>query len=113
MVENARKYSPEHTEIALGVANRNNHVELSVADRGPGIPVAERHKVFERFYRGDPARSRATGGARLGLAIVAGIAADHGGDVRIDDNPGGGTRIVLDLPAVPVPPEQSTPEITS
>ncbi|MGI8428788.1 MAG: sensor histidine kinase [Solirubrobacteraceae bacterium] len=101
LVENAQKYSPAHTEIRLTVAQTNGHVELSVTDHGPGIPIAERQKVFERFYRGDPARSRTTGGAGLGLAIVAGVIADHGGHVRVDEGPGGGAKIVLDLPAAP------------
>ncbi len=105
-LENAQKYTPEHTEIALRVTKTNTRVELSVADQGPGIPSAERQKVFERFYRGDPARSRATGGAGLGLAIVA----DHEGAVHGHDNPGGGTKIVLDLPLAPSPPR---PELTS
>ncbi|MDQ2759328.1 MAG: HAMP domain-containing histidine kinase [Actinomycetota bacterium] len=110
LLENAQKYTPEHTEIALGVTKTNTRVELSVADQGPGIPIAERQKVFERFYRGDPARSRSTGGAGLGLAIVAAIVADHEGAVHIHDNPGGGTKIVLDLPLAPSPPR---PELTS
>lgn len=103
LVENAQKYSPEHTEIALAVAKTNTHIEFSVTDHGPGIPTAERQKVFERFYRGDPARSRATGGAGLGLSIVAGIIADHQGHIRVDETPGGGTKMVLNLPAAPTP----------
>ncbi|MHB1534929.1 MAG: sensor histidine kinase [Acidimicrobiales bacterium] len=99
LVENAQKYSPVNTEITLRVTPVDSLVRLAVADRGPGIDPAEREKVFERFYRGDPARSRDTGGAGLGLAIVAGIVADHHGQVRVEDNPGGGTMIVLDLPA--------------
>ncbi len=96
LVENAAKYSPPHAPITNRVTTHGTRAELSVSDHGPGIPPAERTKVFERFYRGDPAR--APGGAGLGLPIVAGIAADHHGQVRIDDNPGGGTTIVLDLP---------------
>jgi signal transduction histidine kinase len=99
LVENAQKYSPHHTEITLEVTRTANRVRLAVTDRGEGIPVAERDKVFHRFYRGDRARSRATGGAGLGLAIVAGVVADHGGEVRVDQAPGGGTTIVLELPA--------------
>ncbi|MDQ6840138.1 MAG: HAMP domain-containing histidine kinase, partial [Actinomycetota bacterium] len=110
LIENAQKYSPEHTEVTIGVTTTANSVEVAVADRGPGIPVADRQQVFERFYRGDPARARATGGAGLGLAIVAGIIADHHGHVRVDDNPGGGTNIVLEFPGVPGP-ERTAPNI--
>jgi two-component system OmpR family sensor kinase len=99
LVENARKYSPADTEIALEVTRGASEVELTVTDHGPGIPIADRGKVFERFYRGDSARSRATGGAGLGLAIVAGIVADHQGRIRIEEPPEGGTRIVIQLPA--------------
>jgi two-component system OmpR family sensor kinase len=104
LVENAEKYSPEHSSVAITVTMTADNVELTVADQGPGIPPADRQKVFERFYRGDPARTRATGGAGLGLAIVAGIVADHHGRVRVDDNQGGGTKVVIELPGLADPP---------
>ncbi|MDQ2725435.1 MAG: HAMP domain-containing histidine kinase [Actinomycetota bacterium] len=100
LIENAAKYSPAHSPITLRVVNRGGRAELSVADSGPGIPAAERTKIFDRFYRGDPARTRVTGGAGLGLAIVASIAADHHGHVRVDNDPGGGALLTLDLPLV-------------
>lgn len=103
LIENAQKYSPEQTEVTISVTRTASRVELAVADRGPGIPAADRQKVFERFYRGDPARARATGGAGLGLAIVASTIADHKGHVSVADNPGGGTRIVAEFPGVPGP----------
>jgi two-component system OmpR family sensor kinase len=98
LVDNAQKYSPLHTEITLAVSSADARVQLTVTDHGPGIPSADRDKVFRRFYRGDAARSRATGGAGLGLAIVAGIVADHDGHIRVDESPGGGAMIVLELP---------------
>ena len=81
---------------------------------GPGIPAAERERVFERFHRTDPARSRATGGAGLGLAIVRAIAEAHGGQVRAAPRPPGrGARVELMLPgfepSVSARPAQRTP----
>ncbi len=103
LIDNARKYSPPHSPITIRVAALGPRVELSVSDHGAGIPPADRERVFQRFYRGDHARARATGGAGLGLAIVAGITAHHNGNARIHDNPGGGARIVMELPALPTP----------
>lgn len=97
LVENAAKYSPAGAPIEVRVRRIRDRVELAVCDQGPGIPVADRARVFERFYRGDPARARATGGAGLGLAIVAGIVAEHGGCVSVEDRPGGGTALVVRL----------------
>jgi signal transduction histidine kinase len=98
LVANAATYSPTGSPIEVVVSGVEDRVELVVADRGIGIPAGERSKVFERFYRGDPARARATGGTGLGLAIVASTAADHGGWARAEENPGGGARLVVTLP---------------
>jgi signal transduction histidine kinase len=76
-------------------------VVLTVSDDGPGIPEAERERVFERFVRLDEARSRATGGAGLGLTIVRGLVDRLGGRVRAGAAPGGGARFVVRLPAAP------------
>ncbi|HXB16643.1 MAG TPA: HAMP domain-containing sensor histidine kinase [Solirubrobacteraceae bacterium] len=73
-------------------------VRFVVQDDGPGIPAGQREAVFERFYRTDPARGRASGGAGLGLAIVKAIAEAHGGRVRAIDSAAGGARIELELP---------------
>jgi two-component system OmpR family sensor kinase len=70
---------------------------ITVADDGSGMDPDVAARAFERFYRGDPARARSTGGAGLGLSIVAAIVEAHGGDVRVADAPG--TRIVVSLPA--------------
>ena len=70
---------------------------LVVADDGPGIPADQLDRVFERFHRGDPSRSRATGGAGLGLSIVAGIVAAHGGSVEVADA-APGARFTVRLP---------------
>lgn len=98
LVDNAAKYSPEGSPVRVTVAASGDQVELAVADQGPGIPASERERVFTRFYRGDPARARATGGSGLGLAIVAAVARDHGGSARAEEAPGGGTLVVVTLP---------------
>lgn len=74
-------------------------VRITVSDDGPGIPVELRERVFERFYRTDRARTRAEGGAGLGLAIVQAIAEAHHGSVRVTDSPAGGAAFALDLPS--------------
>jgi two-component system, OmpR family, sensor kinase len=74
-------------------------IRFAVLDDGPGIPAADRERVFERLYRTDPARSRLGGGAGLGLAIVRAIAEAHGGDARVRDADGTpGARVELLLP---------------
>ncbi|MBI1201162.1 MAG: ATP-binding protein [Rhodopseudomonas sp.] len=75
-------------------------VELLIEDRGPGIPAAERTRVFEPFYRLEPSRNRNSGGAGLGLTIVRQIVEAQGGSVTIEDRPGGGARLRVSLPRV-------------
>jgi len=74
-------------------------VEIAVTDRGIGIAPEHQQRVFERFFRVDPARSRATGGTGLGLAIVKHVAANHGGEVRLWSRPGTGSTFTIRLPA--------------
>jgi two-component system OmpR family sensor kinase len=76
-------------------------ITIAVSDDGPGVPPAQREQVFERFFRTDPARSRARGGAGLGLAIVKAIASAHGGSVRVTEAQSGGARFELTLPLTP------------
>ena len=73
-------------------------VEISVTDRGIGIAPEHQKRVFERFFRVDPARSRATGGTGLGLAIVKHVLANHGGEVRLWSSPGTGSTFTMRLP---------------
>ena len=82
LVDNAIAYSPDGTRVAVGTRRRDGYVEISVSDQGIGIAERDLERVFERFYRSDPARSRATGGTGLGLAIVKHIATNHGGGVE-------------------------------
>ena len=76
----------------------NGHVELCVADDGPGIPPEARERVFERFYRVDRARSRESGGTGLGLAIVKHIVQSHGGKVWVESESGRGAQFYFTLP---------------
>jgi two-component system sensor histidine kinase SenX3 len=98
LLDNAVHYSPEGTRVAVAVSRRDGAVEISVTDQGVGIDEKDLERVFERFYRADPARSRATGGTGLGLAIVKHIATNHGGEVRVWSVPGSGSTFTLRLP---------------
>ena len=92
LLENALRHTPEGTRVFLGLARTDSGVEIVVADNGPGIPDAERDKVFDRFYRLD--RSRSTAGSGLGLAMVKAIAGLHGLSIRLED-PKPGLRVIL------------------
>ncbi|WP_205571768.1 sensor histidine kinase [Arthrobacter celericrescens] len=102
LVGNALRYTPEGTPVEIGVGVRNTEAGeisvLEVRDHGAGIPVEERPRIFERFYRADTSRTRETGGSGLGLAIVSAIVASHGGTVRVEDTDGGGATLVVSLP---------------
>ena len=98
LLSNAVHYSPERTRVAVGVGLREGVVEISVSDQGIGIADKDLDRVFERFYRADPARSRATGGTGLGLAIVKHIATNHGGEVTVWSAEGAGSTFTLRLP---------------
>ncbi len=98
LVENAIAYSPERTRVAIGTRRREGQVEISVSDQGIGIGEADLDRIFERFYRADPARSRETGGTGLGLAIVKHIATNHGGSVDVWSVEGSGSTFTMRLP---------------
>jgi two-component system sensor histidine kinase SenX3 len=99
LLENAIDYSPEHTRVLVSTRRSgDDSVEISVADQGIGIPERDRERIFERFYRVDPARSRATGGTGLGLAIVKHVTAAHGGNVTVWSKVGAGSTFTLRLP---------------
>ncbi len=99
LIANAINYSPDHTRITIAVGLADSVVEVGVADQGIGIPERDLERIFERFYRVDPARSRATGGTGLGLSIVKHVAANHGGEVRVWSADGAGSTFTLRLPA--------------
>lgn len=97
LVENALKYGPAGQVVSLG-ADLDDGLRIVVEDEGPGIPPAERERVFERFARLDRDRDSAVSGTGLGLAVVRETAAQSGGTVRIEDAAGGGARVVVALP---------------
>ncbi len=99
LLENAVVYSPERTRVLVSVKKPGDGgVEISVTDQGIGIPERDLERIFERFYRVDPARSRATGGTGLGLAIVKHVTAAHGGRVTVRSVEGAGSTFTLWLP---------------
>jgi two-component system sensor histidine kinase SenX3 len=97
LLDNAVAYSGAGTRVAVGVHLREDIVEIAVTDQGIGIPDGELERIFERFYRVDPARSRATGGTGLGLAIVKHIVGNHGGEVTVWSQAGSGTTFTIRL----------------
>jgi two-component system sensor histidine kinase SenX3 len=99
LLENAVVYSPERTRVVVCVKKPGDGgVEISVTDQGIGIPERDLERIFERFYRVDPARSRATGGTGLGLAIVKHVTVAHGGRVTVRSVEGAGSTFTLWLP---------------
>src|SRR5580700_1336056 len=102
LLENAVAYSPDKTRVQVITRTADSWMaEGSVTDQGIGIPERDRERIFERFYRVDPARSRATGGTGLGLAIVKHVTAAHGGNVTVWSKEGRGSTFTLRLPLRP------------
>jgi two-component system sensor histidine kinase SenX3 len=110
LVDNAISYSEENTRVGVGVRRTSGVVEVVVSDQGLGIAAPEQERIFERFYRIDPARSRATGGTGLGLSIVKHVAANHGGEVTLWSLPGQGSTFTLRLPETLQPPAAAVAE---
>ena len=98
LVQNALRHSPPAGEVTVTARALDPGVEITVSDEGPGIPPEEAARVFERFYRSDPARAGADGGAGLGLAIARWIVDLHGGDIRPEPRLPHGCRMVVELP---------------
>lgn len=98
LIENAINYSPEGTKVTVTSKVEDGIVDISVTDQGIGIPDADLDRIFERFYRVDPARSRLTGGTGLGLSIVKHVALKHGGEVKVWSSESVGSTFSLRLP---------------
>jgi two-component system, OmpR family, sensor histidine kinase SenX3 len=98
LVSNAVAYSDPGSSVSVTAKAEGGAVEISVVDQGIGIPQDELDRIFERFYRVDPARHRSTGGTGLGLSIVKHVAATHGGEVRVWSVEGQGSTFTLTLP---------------
>ena len=111
LVDNAVRHSPADTRVSLAVRRVDGGppelAEISVSDEGPGIPDADRERIFERFYRVDSARSRDTGGTGLGLAIAKHVALGHGGEVTLWSAEGAGSTFTLRLPVATTTSEEN------
>lgn len=114
LVTNAINYSEDGTRVTVVTRRQGNLVLVAVTDEGQGIAPADQDRIFERFYRVDPARSRATGGTGLGLSIVKHICANHGGDVSVWSEPAHGSTFTVRLPAAdPAGPARPLPGLAS
>ncbi|MGW1619779.1 sensor histidine kinase [Streptomyces sp. NPDC002172] len=111
LVGNAVTHTPPGTPLRIGVGRVGDHAVLEIADQGPGLTLEQSGRIFERFYRADTSRNRATGGAGLGLSIVHSLITAHGGRIEVESAPGEGAtfRILLsrltDQPTPASPPE--------
>ncbi|MBD8023372.1 sensor histidine kinase [Microbacterium gallinarum] len=110
LVANAIAYSPQGSSVGVGVKSVDGVVEIAVTDRGIGIAEGDQDRVFERFYRADPARARRTGGSGLGLSIVKHAVQRHGGEVRLWSRPGRGSTFTIRLPEIAPPADQADPK---
>lgn len=98
LLANARRHTGHRGRVVLSASSRDGRVTVAVDDDGPGVPPAERERVFERFHRVDPARTRGAGGSGLGLAISKEIVEAHGGRIWLEESPLGGARAAFELP---------------
>ena len=113
LVDNAIKYTPAGGSVHVQVGHGGRGVFLKVEDTGIGIPEAALNHIFDRFYRVDKARSRATGGTGLGLSIVQTIVHAHDGDIEVQSEENMGTTFTVWLPAVEDPLEDLLLEQTN
>jgi signal transduction histidine kinase len=98
LLENAIKYSPPGTSVALSIRHGDRDLLVSVRDEGLGIDPADLPRIFDRFYRGRRTASQAIPGTGLGLALVKAVAEGHGGTVEVESAPGGGSEFRLRIP---------------
>ena len=98
LLTNAIIFSPSNSRITVGAKLKEGVVEITVSDQGIGISLENQSRIFERFYRVDPARSRSTGGTGLGLAIVKHVCENHGGEVSVWSVPGQGSTFTMKFP---------------
>ena len=98
LLANIRAHTPEGTTATVRVDQIGDQAQIEVRDTGPGMPDSDAQRVFERFYRADPARARTRGGSGLGLSIVAAIVTAHGGTVSAASTPGEGLVVTVLIP---------------
>jgi signal transduction histidine kinase len=103
LLDNAVRFTPAGGSVSISAARRNGAVEVTVSDTGPGISAEHLPRVFDRFYRVDPARSRDEGGTGIGLAIARSVVEAHGGRIWAASEPGRGSAFTFELPAAPAP----------
>lgn len=99
LLDNAVKYGPPGQTVTLGAERSNGVVRIRVSDEGPGVPVADRERIWEAYHRLGRDANGPVGGSGIGLALVRELALRHGGDVRVDDAPGGGAAFTIEIPA--------------
>jgi signal transduction histidine kinase len=99
LVDNAVRFTPTGGSVTVTARRRNGAVEVAVSDTGAGIPAEHLPRLFERFYRADPARARGDGGTGIGLAIARSVVEAHGGQIRAESEPGRGSVFTFDLPS--------------
>ena len=112
-LENAVKYGPAGQTIVAGTARSGDRVRVWVDDEGPGVPAARRERIWEPYYRLDREIDRVVGGSGIGLSVVRGLVARHGGRTWMEDAPGGGARFAAEFPSARMPAEEEarTPEM--
>jgi two-component system, OmpR family, sensor histidine kinase SenX3 len=98
LVDNAVKYTPPGGKVEVVGGSEDSEITIRISDTGIGIPEGKIPRIFERFYRVDKARSKATGGTGLGLSIVRHVAENHGGRVTVQSTPGEGSTFTVYLP---------------
>lgn len=98
LVENAIKYAPGTEVVRVELAVRGDSIDVVVIDRGPGIDTDDRERIFERFYRGKRAGERQVRGSGIGLSLVQHVVEAHGGEVIVDETPGGGSTFIVRIP---------------
>jgi two-component system phosphate regulon sensor histidine kinase PhoR len=98
LLDNSVKYSRDRKRILIKVARNNGFVDLSVTDKGVGIPESEQQKIFDKFYRGSDPSVRKVRGSGIGLAITKHVAEMHGGEILVESEPGKGSTFILKIP---------------
>ena len=98
LLDNAVKYTAPGGEVSVALSTQNGSARIVVIDSGIGIPSVDQPRIFDRFYRVDKARSRALGGAGLGLSIAKWIVEAHGGTIAVQSMPTQGSEFIVELP---------------
>ena len=113
LLDNAFKYTPSPGWVQLALARRAESAVITVQDSGVGIAKEEQGRIFERFYRVDKARSRAQGGAGLGLAIAQWIVTQHRGSITVESRLAEGTVFRIELPMIAAPASRPASSVTA